>query len=61
MSILRYDRSRRTTWRGDKVMAAVRRMNRQRERAKRIGDPASPRALLLLMVLVFAGGMLWMG
>ena len=38
-------------------MAGVRRMNRQRERAKRIGDPTSPMALLLLMAVVFAVGM----
>lgn len=60
MTLLRYDRSRRKTWRGDAVMAAVRRMNRQRERSARIGNPASPRALLLLMAVVFGVGMVWL-
>ena len=61
MMLLCYDRSRKTTWRGDAVMAAVRRMNRQRDRAGRICDPASPRALLLLMAVVLGVGMLWLG
>ena len=61
MTLIRYDRSRRITFRGDAVMAAVRRMNRQRDRAARIGDPASPRALLSLMAVVFGAGIACVG
>lgn len=61
MTILKYDRSRRRTWRGDRVMARVRLANRRRERAQRIGDPAQPRTLGLMMVVVFGAVLWWLG
>ncbi len=65
MTIERYDRSRRRTYRGDAVIAWVKLQNRRAvrtaRRARMIGNPARPRTLLLLMAVVFAGALVWLG
>lgn len=42
-------------------MARVRLANRRRERARRIGDPARPRTLALMMAVVFGVVLWWLG
>lgn len=61
MTVERYDKSRRRTYRGDAVIAWVRAYNAKRDVPRSlVGNPARPRTLMLFAAVVFLSALVWM-